>query len=227
MRYQVSEGKELSEIGEIICELCLAPDTSGAGIGCDNMTVLIVGITHGRTKEEWYEWIKDRVKNEYGYSTPSTLPQLYAQSRLLAFRARREAQEARERMHAATQAKETSNNFNSEDFLRRHGFTITTIGGISNQPVETTLVSDGGTTMFGSYDPDDDDDLEAPDDSSFFARSLGLGRPESPAAKNLRERLTEFELSEDDEVDGDGDANMVDVEQKVSSLSLFLSISFL
>lgn len=34
VRYQVSEGKSLQEIGENICEHCLAPDTSsGAGIG--------------------------------------------------------------------------------------------------------------------------------------------------------------------------------------------------
>ena len=89
VRYQVSEGKELTEIGEMISDHCLAPDTnSWVGMGCDNMTLLIVALTHGRSKEEWYAWIADRVKNNYGYETPSTLPspQLYAQSRLMAFR---------------------------------------------------------------------------------------------------------------------------------------------
>lgn len=34
VRYQVSEGKSLAAIGEMMCEHCLAPDTtSGAGIG--------------------------------------------------------------------------------------------------------------------------------------------------------------------------------------------------
>jgi protein phosphatase 2C family protein 2/3 len=65
------------------------------------MTLLVVGITHGRTKEGWYEWIKERVKNEYGYKTRDTPPRLYAESRLSTFRARREAQEAREKMKAA------------------------------------------------------------------------------------------------------------------------------
>jgi protein phosphatase PTC2/3 len=98
VRYQVSQGKELTEIGELICEYCLAPDTSsGAGIGCDNMTVLTVALTHGRSKEEWYAWVAERVKNNYGYNTPSTLPQLYAQSRLMAFRANREINDKHQR----------------------------------------------------------------------------------------------------------------------------------
>jgi len=61
-------------------------------MGCDNMTLLVVGITHGRTKEGWYEWIKGRVKNEYGYKTPGVPPRLYAQSRLASFQERREAE---------------------------------------------------------------------------------------------------------------------------------------
>ena len=96
VRFQVSEGKTLQEIGEMMCDHCLAPDTSsGAGIGCDNMPVLIVALLHGKTKEEWYAWITERVKTEYGYKTPTTLPQLYAQSRISAFKARREAMESR------------------------------------------------------------------------------------------------------------------------------------
>ena len=82
------KGKELTEIGGMICDHCLAPDTRDEGIGCDNsMTILIVAITHGRSKEEWYAWIADRVRNNYGYDTPSTLPQLYPQDQLMAFRA--------------------------------------------------------------------------------------------------------------------------------------------
>jgi hypothetical protein len=101
VRLKVSEGKDLTEISEMICDHCLAPDTSsGAGIGCDNMTVLIVAILGGRTKEEWYSWITDRVKQNYGYQTPTTVPQIYAHSQLMAFKAGREAQEERERMRA-------------------------------------------------------------------------------------------------------------------------------
>jgi protein phosphatase PTC2/3 len=85
VRYQVSKGKELTEIGEMMCDYCLAPDTNSEMIGCDNMTVLIVAITHGRSKKEWYTWITKRVKNKYGYETPSALPELYSKSRLDAF----------------------------------------------------------------------------------------------------------------------------------------------
>ena len=77
VRYQVSEGKELAKIGEMMCDHCLAPDTADYIAGFDNMTVIIVAITHGRSKEEWYTWIADRVRNNYGYETPSAaLPQI-------------------------------------------------------------------------------------------------------------------------------------------------------
>jgi protein phosphatase 2C family protein 2/3 len=93
VRYQVSEGKELTEIGEMICDYCLAPDSDSGGIGCDNMTFLIVAITHGRSKEEWYTWIADRVRNNYGYETPKTFQPLYSESRLRAFRVAKENHE--------------------------------------------------------------------------------------------------------------------------------------
>lgn len=83
----------------MICEHCLAPDTSSAaGIGCDNMTILIVAILNGRTKEEWYKWMADRVRNQYGFPTPEVVPQIYAANRLAAFKARREAMAERDRL---------------------------------------------------------------------------------------------------------------------------------
>ncbi|KAJ7661362.1 phosphatase 2C-like domain-containing protein [Mycena polygramma] len=92
IRYLISEGKDLTEIGEMMCEHCLAPEEHGAGApGCDNLTIMIVALFHGRTKKEWNAWVTDRVKNEYGYKTPSTLPQLYEQSDLLSFRVKRDS----------------------------------------------------------------------------------------------------------------------------------------
>ena len=98
VRLKVSEGKELTEICEMICDHCMAPDTSGGDsrIGCDNMTVLIVAILGGRTKDEWYSWITDRVKQKYGYETPITLPRLYEENRLASFKVRQEARKERE-----------------------------------------------------------------------------------------------------------------------------------
>ena len=97
VRLEVSEGKELTEICEMICDHCLAPDTCGSRIGSDNMTVLIVAILGGRTKEEWYGQITDRVKQNYGYKTPTTVPQVYEQSRLNAFKVGQEARKAHQK----------------------------------------------------------------------------------------------------------------------------------
>ena len=60
------------------------------------MTVLIVAILGGRTKDEWYSWITDRVKQKYGYETPITLPRLYEENRLASFKVRQEARKERE-----------------------------------------------------------------------------------------------------------------------------------
>jgi len=109
VRYQVSKGKELTEIGEMICEHCLAPDTTGYScIGCDNMSVLIVAITHGRSKKEWYSWITNRVKKNYGYETSSSPRQLYAESRLVEFRARREERASQEKSAGKRSASSSS-----------------------------------------------------------------------------------------------------------------------
>ena len=94
IRYQVSKGKELTKIGEMICDYCLAPDTDlGDGFGCDNMSILIVAITHGRSKKDWYAWIKNRVKNNYGYNTPSAYSPLYSEARMEAFHAKKKEHE--------------------------------------------------------------------------------------------------------------------------------------
>lgn len=121
IRYQVSEGKELSEITEMMCDYCLAPDTSSRiGIGCDNMTILVVALLHGRSKEEWYSWITDRVKNRIGYETPDSPPQLYSPSRIKTFHERQEAIEASEkRQKESTDHQE--NALGIAHFLASHG----------------------------------------------------------------------------------------------------------
>lgn len=85
----------------MICDLCMAPDTSVEhGIGCDNMTIIIVAILNGLTKEEWYNMVTDRVSDFYGYETPAGLPRIYSEKRLMGYKARREAMEKRERIKA-------------------------------------------------------------------------------------------------------------------------------
>jgi hypothetical protein len=51
----------LATICEMLITKCLAPDSDWGGIGCDNMTILIVATRHGRTEEEWYDWVSERV----------------------------------------------------------------------------------------------------------------------------------------------------------------------
>jgi len=215
VRYQVSQDKALTEISEMMFDHCLAPDTtSGAGIGCDNMTILIVAITHGRTEEEWYQWVKERVKTNYGYQTPSALPQLYAQSRLLSSRARKEAQEARERVQSSN-SPNLGSSFDNDDFLRRYGLTVTTLGGITHRPSNQS-VSDGGKLMFASEDSEEEDSEEETGGRSFFSETLGLGRPESPdPTRHLKAQLDEYEKDLENEKsasvkDTDGDSPMLE-----------------
>ena len=96
MRLLVSQGKELPEVCEIICDHCLVPDTtSGAGIGCDNMTMMVIALLHGRTPAEWYTWVAERTKAGVGRKVPGELPTLYSMTRIMNYRARKAAQEER------------------------------------------------------------------------------------------------------------------------------------
>lgn len=196
IRLKVSEGKELCEIGEEICEHCLAPDTSsGTGIGCDNMTVLIIAILNGKTKKEWYDWVTDRVKSGYGFRTPDTIPQIYSSARLMAYKARREAQEERERLRS-----QRGEDFNAPPALfgsaAFSGFArvLGSTGGISFNP-STGIVTDNGTRlMFATSDDDEDsgDEMETDTGRSFFGETFTLGRSVDPAA-SLRDHLAAYE----------------------------------
>jgi protein phosphatase 2C family protein 2/3 len=69
VRRCIAQRKELHEIAEFIMDRCLAPDSDWGGVGCDNMTVVLVALLNGRTKEEWYDWMVERVEKNVGYST--------------------------------------------------------------------------------------------------------------------------------------------------------------
>ncbi|KAI8081648.1 phosphatase 2C-like domain-containing protein [Halteromyces radiatus] len=61
IRARVADKQPLEEICEQIMDHCLAPDSEVGGVGCDNMSIVIVGLLQGRSKEEWYEWMASRV----------------------------------------------------------------------------------------------------------------------------------------------------------------------
>lgn len=155
------------------------------------MTVLVVPILNGRTLEEWTSWITTRVQEQYGYATPSTLPQLYAQSRLMSFRARREAQEARDRARSDLDA--TAGTNASSLFAHLLGG-----GGISYNPANGVISTQGGL-MFGSDDSDEDDDTDDDTSSLTFVDST----------THLKDQLAQYE-KDDEENDIHEDNGMRD-----------------
>jgi protein phosphatase 2C family protein 2/3 len=92
-------GKAMQEICEELMDRCLAPDSEIGGVGCDNvssaallplfcclltraaqMTVCVVALLGGRTKEEWYAWVKERVDNKVGWETPEDIAPVFKQA---------------------------------------------------------------------------------------------------------------------------------------------------
>lgn len=82
VRRGIAAKQELSKICENMMDNCLASNSETGGVGCDNMTMIVVGLLHGKTKDQWYESIAERVANgdgpcappEYGkYSSASVL----------------------------------------------------------------------------------------------------------------------------------------------------------
>ncbi|CBX91973.1 similar to protein phosphatase 2c [Plenodomus lingam JN3] len=55
--------QDLASICENMMDNCLASNSDTGGVGCDNMTMIVVGLLQGRTKEQWYEDIAKRVAN--------------------------------------------------------------------------------------------------------------------------------------------------------------------
>ncbi|KAH8821026.1 phosphatase 2C-domain-containing protein [Xylogone sp. PMI_703] len=68
VRRGIAAKQELSKICENMMDNCLASNSETGGVGCDNMTMVIVGILRGKTKEQWYDEIAKRVANGDGPS---------------------------------------------------------------------------------------------------------------------------------------------------------------
>ncbi|ORX34096.1 phosphatase 2C-domain-containing protein [Kockovaella imperatae] len=79
VRRAVANGDELGKICEDMMVKCTARDSETGGIGCDNMTVVIVALLNGRSVSEWRDWVKERVEKKVGYDTPESIPDVFAQ----------------------------------------------------------------------------------------------------------------------------------------------------
>ena len=76
-RRAIANGDDLGKIAEDMMMKCMARDSESAGIGCDNMTVVIVALLNGRSPEEWKAWVKERVEKKIGYDTPESVPDVF------------------------------------------------------------------------------------------------------------------------------------------------------
>lgn len=70
VRRGIAAKQDLEKICENMMDNCLASNSETGGVGCDNMTMVIIGFLRGRTKEEWYEEIARRVANGDGPCAP-------------------------------------------------------------------------------------------------------------------------------------------------------------
>ncbi|KAJ3009920.1 Protein phosphatase 2C 2 [Thoreauomyces humboldtii] len=64
VRQKVVAGLSLQQICETMMEHCLASASDLGGVGCDNMTVVVVALTksHGGSKDKWAEEVATRAK---------------------------------------------------------------------------------------------------------------------------------------------------------------------
>lgn len=199
VRHHVATGTDLTEIGKKICDYCLAPDTQSEVYGCDNMTVLIVALLQGRTKEEWYLWIKDRLVKRYGYPTPSFFRSLYSQSRVL-FNAQTATSYNSSRPFEDNRPISLLSGPGLNSFTRVFNDT-----GRFTSPSVQGIMSGHRNLMFGSDDSEDGDEETLINDP-FFTQTFSLGNHEnqdnpqlSDSTQRLKARLDEFERSVDEE----------------------------
>ncbi|KAJ3055425.1 Protein phosphatase 2C 2 [Rhizophlyctis rosea] len=66
VRQRVAQDIPLGTICEQMMDKCLAPDSEVGGVGCDNMTVVIVGLLRGKKREGWVREIREKVGREDG-----------------------------------------------------------------------------------------------------------------------------------------------------------------
>ena len=206
VRRQLAERKSLQEVCEFTIQKCCAPDAdTGAGIGCDNMTMILVAILNGRTLDQWYDWIANRVGQKVGYATPTESPQIFAESRILAAQQR------------AAFRGSNSTGFNTGGLSLRGpgGFgalaRVLGGGGISFHPASkrngehTVITFDDNDDDEYEYEYEDEEDVGDTGEGGLFGvNRLKVGGASNnttrDVTKSLRDQLDELE----DEIEEDG-----------------------
>jgi len=70
VRRRVADKEPLNLICGELMDNCLSTGTETCGVGCDNMTMIIVAILRGKTLEEWYDLVAKRVADGDGPCAP-------------------------------------------------------------------------------------------------------------------------------------------------------------
>ncbi|KAG0742574.1 hypothetical protein G6F62_005351 [Rhizopus arrhizus] len=60
VRFKLCNHKSLGTICEELMDFCLAETDNYSGVGCDNMTVIVVAFLRKRTPKEWYDWMASK-----------------------------------------------------------------------------------------------------------------------------------------------------------------------
>jgi len=70
VRRGIAAKQDLPAICENMMDNCLASNSETGGVGCDNMTMSVIALLNGKTQEEWYNMIAERVANGDGPCAP-------------------------------------------------------------------------------------------------------------------------------------------------------------
>ncbi|EEB08333.1 protein phosphatase 2C Ptc2 [Schizosaccharomyces japonicus yFS275] len=76
VRRGIASHQPLATIAGNLMDRCIASNSESCGIGCDNMTVCIVGILNGMTVDQWYDTVARRVAANDGPCAPPSYAEL-------------------------------------------------------------------------------------------------------------------------------------------------------
>ncbi|KAI9023780.1 phosphatase 2C-like domain-containing protein [Phycomyces nitens] len=74
IRQHLRDRVSIKDICEALLDNCLADEVTNTGIGCDNMTVIIVGFLRKRTVNGWYDWMAKKEPFKAPPSEPHRVP---------------------------------------------------------------------------------------------------------------------------------------------------------